>query len=494
MSNALLNCLGQAIPLLVGIATIPLIIRGLGPEAFGVLGLIWVLMGYFSAFDLGLGRATTKYTAQYLREGQSERLAGLIWSSLYLNLALGILGGAVVASLAPFLVDKVFAIPGALARETVLSFYLLAATLPAVLLSMSLRGVLEGSQRFDLVNVVKVPTNASLFVLPAVGAACGLNLSGVVALLMLATLAASLAYFAACRRAFLPLRQRFRPDRKSITSLFGYGSWVAVSSVVSPILVYLDRFLIASLLSVTALAYYTAPYEMIVRLWIIPSSLVAVLFPAFSALGASASREKLEDLYARSIKYLAVSVGPVVVGLIVFAEPLLQLWLGTDFARHSTLVIQILSVGVFANSLAQVPHSLILGFGRPDLVAKSHIAELVVYVGLVWLLINEAGLAGAALAWATRMVLDAALLFAIAARLRLAAAPALRGHGLWRATLIICLLGGAAEAVTLAIQSELWLLKSAVFLVLLAVFAVGVWHWAFDAHDRHVFRFRALHL
>jgi len=192
VSNALLNCFGQAIPLLIGIATIPLIIRGLGPEAFGVLGLIWVLMGYFSAFDLGLGRATTKYTAQYLREGQRERLAGLIWSSLYLNVALGILGGAVVASLAPFLVDTVFAIPGALAGETVLSFYLLAATLPAVLLSMSLRGVLEGNQRFDLVNMVKVPTNASLCVRPAVGPACGLHLSGVVALLMPATLAASL--------------------------------------------------------------------------------------------------------------------------------------------------------------------------------------------------------------------------------------------------------------------------------------------------------------
>jgi O-antigen/teichoic acid export membrane protein len=494
IGNALLNCFGQAVSVLVGIATIPLIIRGLGPEAFGVLGLIWVLMGYFSAFDLGLGRATTKYTAQYLREGQSERLAGLIWTSLCLNVALGVLGGAVVAMLAPFLVDTVFAIPGALAGETRLSFYILAATLPAVLLSVSLRGVLEGSQRFDLVNMVKVPTNASLFVLPAVGAACGLNLSGVVVLLALATLSASLAYYAACRRAFLPLRNRFRPDRKSLASLFGYGSWVAVSSVVGPILVYLDRFLIASLLSVTALAYYTAPYEMIVRLWIIPLSLVAVLFPAFSALGASESRERLEDLYARSIKYLAVSVGPVVVGLIVFAEPLLQLWLGTDFARHSTLVMQILSVGVLANSLAKVPHSMILGLGRPDLVAKSHVAELVAYVGLVWFLTSEAGIAGAALAWTIRMLLDAALLFGLAARLRLAPAPALTGHGLWRAILIMCLLGGAAEAVTLMVHSELWLLKSAVFLVLLAVFALGVWHWAFDTHDRSVFRFRALRL
>jgi len=57
--NTLLNFIGQAVPLLVGVATIPFIVRGLGTERFGFLSLAWVVLGYFAIFDLGLGRATT---------------------------------------------------------------------------------------------------------------------------------------------------------------------------------------------------------------------------------------------------------------------------------------------------------------------------------------------------------------------------------------------------------------------------------------------------
>ena len=53
--NALLNLIGQAVLLLVGVVCVPLVIRGLGTERFGLLSLAWVILGYFSIF--GLGRA-----------------------------------------------------------------------------------------------------------------------------------------------------------------------------------------------------------------------------------------------------------------------------------------------------------------------------------------------------------------------------------------------------------------------------------------------------
>jgi len=65
--NTLLNLLGQAVPLLVGVLTIPFIVHGLGTERFGLLSLAWVILGYFTIFDLGLGRATTKPAAASCR-------------------------------------------------------------------------------------------------------------------------------------------------------------------------------------------------------------------------------------------------------------------------------------------------------------------------------------------------------------------------------------------------------------------------------------------
>ena len=64
VKNALLNLLGAALPLLVGILTIPYVVRGLGMERFGILSLAWVILGYFALFDFGLGRATTKFVAE----------------------------------------------------------------------------------------------------------------------------------------------------------------------------------------------------------------------------------------------------------------------------------------------------------------------------------------------------------------------------------------------------------------------------------------------
>ena len=64
--NMIWNLIGQGAPLFVALFAIPLLIKGLGTERFGVLVLAWMVVGYFTLFDLGIGRATTKYTSEYL--------------------------------------------------------------------------------------------------------------------------------------------------------------------------------------------------------------------------------------------------------------------------------------------------------------------------------------------------------------------------------------------------------------------------------------------
>ena len=70
--NTLWNLFGSAAPMLIGIATIPYIYRQIGIERIGVLTLIWALIGYFSIFDFGLGRAITQRIAS-LASHQTEK-------------------------------------------------------------------------------------------------------------------------------------------------------------------------------------------------------------------------------------------------------------------------------------------------------------------------------------------------------------------------------------------------------------------------------------
>ncbi len=61
--NGMLNLVGQVLPLAIGLVVIPILVRDLGVERFGVLALIWLIVGYFSLFDFGLGKAITLVVA-----------------------------------------------------------------------------------------------------------------------------------------------------------------------------------------------------------------------------------------------------------------------------------------------------------------------------------------------------------------------------------------------------------------------------------------------
>jgi O-antigen/teichoic acid export membrane protein len=64
--NSFLNLFGLAVPMLAAFITIPFLIRNLGTDRFGVLNLVWLIVGYFSLFDMGIGRAITKFVSERL--------------------------------------------------------------------------------------------------------------------------------------------------------------------------------------------------------------------------------------------------------------------------------------------------------------------------------------------------------------------------------------------------------------------------------------------
>ena len=311
VSNTVLNFIGQAVPLFVGIVTIPFIIRGLGTEYFGILCLVWAIVGYFSLFDLGLGRATTKFVAEALSKGDEDQVPRLVWTVITVQAVLGLLGSLILAGITPLLVVRILNIPPELVGEAKTTFYLLALSIPVVLISSSFSGMLEAAQRFDLVNAVRIPSSALTFLLPLIGLILGFELPGIVALILVARFGALSALVALALRIF-PKVRKFSAHFSLFPRLFSYGCWITVSSVVGPILVYLDRFLITSLLSIAAVAYYSAPYEAVTRLWIIPASLVMSLFPAFSALEGIRDRQRLGTLFALSVKFELLTLGPIV--------------------------------------------------------------------------------------------------------------------------------------------------------------------------------------
>lgn len=192
-----------------------------------------------------------------------------------------------------------------------------------------------------------------------------------------------------------------------------FGGWMTVTNVIGPLMMYMDRFVIGAVLTISAVAYYVTPYEIVTRLLTVPAALAAVLFPAFAAAKSSGSSHAT-TLYSMGERAILGILAPIVLVLVVFAEEGLRLWLGEDFAQNSTAVLQWLAIGVFLNGYAQVPFTFIQGIGRADITAKLHLLELPIYIALMFWLLNAHGIVGVAIAWLLRAAVDAALLTLLA--------------------------------------------------------------------------------
>jgi O-antigen/teichoic acid export membrane protein len=414
--NVVWNLLGTGAPILVAIVCLPVIKAKLGTDRLGIISLAWVVLGYFGFFDMGLSRALTKLVAERLGEQRDEEIPGLIWTSLFLMFGIGILGAVIAALLVPWMVLHPLKIPPELHSETIHAFYWIGIAIPIVIVTAGLRGVLEALQRFRLATAIRIPMGIFTYLGPVLVLPFSRNLAAVMAVLVTGRAVAAVAHFWACCHALPSLRKSYSFHSSDVGPLFRFGSWMTVSNVVAPFLVSFDRFLIGSVISVSAVAYYAVPYEVVTKLALIPMAVVGVLFPAFSTTVAS-DRGRLLALYNSGLKYIFLALFPCALVVIAFAPEALNFWLGTDFGRQSAAVAKILGIAVFINGIGQIPFTHVQGAGRPDITAKLHLIEVPIYGLVLFWLAKTMGIRGVAIAWLVRVSIDAGLVFLFSWRL-----------------------------------------------------------------------------
>ncbi len=280
--NALWNFTGLAAPLLVAVVAVPFLIEGMGKERFGLLAIIWMGIGYFSLFDMGLGRALTKLVAEYLGRDEPETLHGLIWTAIWLIFGLGVVAMLGVFAATPLLIADVFNVPVELQAESVAAFHILALGLPVVILTTALVGILEAHQRFASIAVLRALLGTLTFLAPVLTLQATPSLAVATAALLAVRVVALVLYFLLASRSRPELLRPLRPHRIWLRLLFSFGGWLTVTNIVGPVMVYFDRFFIATLLTLAAVTYYVTPYEVVSRLLIVPIAAMSVLFPTVS--------------------------------------------------------------------------------------------------------------------------------------------------------------------------------------------------------------------
>jgi len=279
-----------------------------------------------------------------------------------------------------------------------------------------------------------------------------------------------------CFKLNIAIRKKLHFDRNLLKSILRLSGWMTISNIVVPLIVYLDRFLIGALVSATAITYYSTPYEVITKLLLVPSAITGVLFPAFSS-NYLINPDFTKKLSLKAIKYVFIILAPIIFLIVVFAKEGMGLWLGVKFAENSSLILQLLAIGVLFNSIAYVPFTFLQGIGRPDITAKIHLIEFPIYLFAMWIAVKYKGINGAAFIFLTRMVVDALIFFLITKKM-------ISTHFEFKFKITYIFLIVLSIASIFCVLSSDIVIKSIISPTILVTFLFISWHYFLNEEER----------
>jgi len=410
VSNSIINLVTQIIPIFVALIFIPISIELLGNELFGVYSLVVTFIVLFNYLNFGIAPATTKELAKYLAQKNSKKIISLLINSFLMMLFIGlILAGFFLLlhnQVATYMFDENINL-----KETFSQLLRLLGFLsPFLMLVIFLRSVLEAKQLFLITSLNRAFLNSIIFISPTLIYIENFTIISVFKFLIIIYIISTIIL------SFFTYKEYFKNKSLSFSisdskALMQIGFWMMLSSLAGIGLYYADRFIIGTVISATAVAYYVASYDLVTRLNIISGSLTSALFPAFSHWFEIQEQEKIKDAVIFVSKIISFIVASISFLLIVYAEELLTFWINEEYSQHSYLLLQYLTIGVFFNTLSVVPFRTLSAIGFQKSVAIVYIIEAPLTVTMLYYLISDYGLIGAVVGYNIRAFIEVVILY-----------------------------------------------------------------------------------
>lgn len=384
---------------LLWLGALAVLARLLAPRDFGLLAFALVYITYVETVaDLGTGSALIFWPDRREEAAQvtfvSNALAGFGWCALTL--------------LAAPWIAAFFHSP-----EGVPILRALALSFPLKFLGTTHDALCQKEMRFRRRLVPEVAMAAG-----KAGVAVGLALAGFGVWSLVWGQLAGLAAWTVALWLVVPWRPRWRwPSAGMARPMLAYGRKIVAVNVLAAVthhadLVIVGRMLGARILGLYQMAYKIPEMTVIVSIWVVSK----VLFPAFSrAHAADATGEEVGALYVGALRWIALLIVPVSLGLALVAEPLVLTVFGERW-RDSVPILQALALYTGLRGLGAHAGDVLKATGRPGLLAAIAVAKAVLMVPLL-LLAARSGPVAVALTLAG--VTAVTLLFNVAAVCRL---------------------------------------------------------------------------
>jgi len=399
-SNFAANLTGQAWVFLTQLLVVPLYIKLLGIEAYGLMGFFFALQTTLQVLDLGLGATLTREIAK--RRALTGGLAdarSLVKTVCVAYLALSTLLGLAIVIAAPLFASHVIHAEK-LDRHAVESAVMLMGALIPVMWGTNLfTGTLNGMERQVQVNVLRIATVTAT----SLGAVLVLWLvSADIRTFFLWYLFAGLLNWVAAGWMAL----RVLPAGPSLfqarllRELWKFAAGMSAISVGGLVLMQLDKLLLINMLSLQSYGHYILALALANALYFVITPLFSSVFPRMTLLHAQGDHYGQASLYHSSAQYISALVFPLATVICLFSEPILRLWIqDVEIARTVAPITSILVCGTALNGLMVVPYALQLATGHTWLALRLVLLILALFVPAIVLLTLQFGVTGAAAAW-----------------------------------------------------------------------------------------------
>lgn len=406
--NTIKTALGILIPGLIFLYLTPLIIKNFGIERFGFISILWILVGISNILDLGVSRALTRYVSDKrdIEAAKTKINNGSLWVIIILSFFWGLIIGYAFNLLIDLYQGSNTSIH--ILNELNLSRLYIIFTIPLVIVFSILRGILEGSEEFSVISQAKIAMGLAIALLLVTSQYFESTLVYVAITFALGRLLGTLILL----RKTIKL---FKPQIKSISlietkEILIFGGWVSISNIASSFLVYFDRFALSYYAPPLVFGNYSILSETLSKVLFIPGALSTVLYPIMSK-----SNDYNKKIFLKkSYYYLISSLLVIFIPLCLWGQELFELWLGKPLESiNSQLIILLMCIGFFINSLAHIPYTIIHGRGLSKITAKLHMMELVLFIPLILTLTYSFGIYGSIIAWLIRVSADFGLLHII---------------------------------------------------------------------------------
>jgi len=384
---------------LISFLSVPYLIRKLGVDAYGVLSLSMIVIGYSALFDFGLARGVVKYIAEYNVLDNQKKLRKLIKSSLSIYTIIGLLGSVVLGVLTHFFLTRIFKIPVWLHQEALVVFYLTSFYLIFRLPQLLVQAITIGYQKIYLLNFLNTIFNSLKILLSVAAVSLGYYLEAVAIVNIVIGIIHFIVLYNFVEK-FLPHGSiAFGYDKDTVSMVLRYSLKSFTADSLGMFITYIDKFIIGIFLPIASLAYYSVPFELTSRVWEFQVAAVATVFPTFSMYNSAGERDNFNGLYRKVTKFIIITAAFISSFLCVFATQILKYWISPEFAQHTSQILRIISWGVLTSSVLSIAGIILYSTSNLNRAIKVNAIMLIIHIILSLLLIKYLGMLGIALSW-----------------------------------------------------------------------------------------------